>query len=891
VQVGSLHPHSSDMAKEEPVALGVPDPVQGLYPYQLMTADRCITPEQRKRFEKLAEKKVGIKEWNSLSVYDKVDTMRVILEEYETNTFAGVWSLLRLNPTVCSVAMNDVGPGPHPSIDGASWTEGIKSCRLPYNMKIYLQTLSKASVEFLEVFYLEKEKNALEKNIRMSSRSLLLFDDSSFEPFHGNSSHRPRFRQQLLKPKMGGSVGSSIRSDASLGDPFAETTAIRPSPAATKVPDPDPTSEGDSSLLKSITEESDAKSLPVELSDYKAVLETSSLTLPSLEESQEIDTVSFDHPDLYHPRRKDILLVHNSSAHVVGRTMVCPGAAVGADSQKGCWIDVLKEIGEEVTFNDIHTIRHEKEQVVVSSAVIQGMVVLIDEDDTYVWIVCGKDSCSAIENYDVDTAINATSSFLDGNTGIWFEELVRPRHVEFSDEKDNRRILSWLLSMVENSIQPSTRRQFMISHSILRASLAPGSIDHSLQIDQSTRKLSFHIAKVKMEGMFPQRKFIGVRWFMARRACFQRQRLKFNKQAKAIRFMKRLKKKQLLADKRSVANDGTTANGVSSQDKISTSKSRRGESQVAASRKTEENSMVQERMSVAGTTEPKTSQVPDRRPPRGTGVVEALLNDELATMERPALPPRQRSMLEKRTISRSKVTEEDGSMNMGELYLAKSVVQNQARRGESQVDASRKTEENSMVQERMSVAGTTGPKTSQFPDRRPPRGTGVVEASLNDELVTKERPAPPPRQRSILKKRSRSRSKVMEEDGSMNMGELYVAKSVVRNPAPMEAAFVRTNSLQRLNSIKPSTKRSDTDETGNEHEVRLTGSEDAPSDSQRSRRKNFQRTAAAFPSTNDTRNFGNKDNASTEVDDASLNLSELFLQPSRLPAKQMHKVA
>ena len=540
------------------IALSIVDHEEGLFPFQLMAIDQPFTTERRRRFEVLAERQFGITEWNSFTVRRRVDLMIALLEQHEKNILAGVWELLRLNPVVLSVAVNTDIPGSQRWTNLGSSIQELKRSRLPQSWRMSGQRLSPASANFLERFFEENEIKASAKKARISSRPIASDSDHSLVSASRRQTITETMRRsQIDMKRQSGHSKSSHSTEGSLEDPFATGTPASLPPLATKTVSATPQSELiRHGAAKAPSTRDSLQRLPVEVSNPRALLETSSLSLDTFAESDGvIDSV--DHSALYHPRRKDIVLIQHGSAYVVRRhTVLTPGSKSNS-SRKGYWAELLKQMSEEASLNDLCTIRHGQVQDVVSSALIEGTVVLIDEDDTYLWIICGKDSCCAVENYDVDAAYSAISSFLDVKTGVWLEEIVHPHWTELSNEEDSHRIIDWVLSSFEKPVQVPSSTRFMIPHSILRASFANPSMNARQSIETSTRKLCFDVAKLKMQQMWPRREFIGVRYFVARRVCFQRQRFKFKKQERTIKFMKLLKKKQRRA--RKLAVELTTA--------------------------------------------------------------------------------------------------------------------------------------------------------------------------------------------------------------------------------------------------------------------------------------------------------------------------------------------
>lgn len=536
-----------------------------------MALDRPYTVAQRERFEQLAEKTVGVMQWRAFSAHDKVTKMSEVLEQHETNTLGGVWQLLRRNPTLVSLSINDQNNSISRSLLGHSSngsSKGQKSSRVSSAtnnddfLKVSAQNLSIASIDFLEGLFEDDTKKTEARKARESSRSSISLEDSISDPFLGTSfrlSAREVEKPQSDPAKRNGESSKlSPNSESSMVDPFSGSSARSPPIAYMREQRRTHDLRGSGSLRHSELSYNGSLRASAELSSRQFLSETSDLSLDGFEEFDE-SSRGMVIAELCRPRRKDILLIRNKRAFVVWRSTVLPPTSKKLSQNKIDWVVVLQELGEEVALGDMYTIRHEQEQRVISSAVVDGKIILIDEDDTYVWILCGEESISVVEKYDVEVAIIVTFSLLDELTGVWLESVLTARSKEFSASEDGGvdSILRWILSSAENPAgRSSNQPRYMIPHSVLRLAFA-GDMPHESSSDieqylkRATRKLWYEVAKLRLEGELPRRKWIGVRYLMARRVQYERQRLKFNRDQKSVKFMKSLRKKQRRA-KRSV---------------------------------------------------------------------------------------------------------------------------------------------------------------------------------------------------------------------------------------------------------------------------------------------------------------------------------------------------
>jgi hypothetical protein len=48
---------------------------------------------------------------------------------------------------------------------------------------------------------------------------------------------------------------------------------------------------------------------------------------------------------------------------------------------------------------------------------------VVDEDDSYVWVMCSARSASIVENFDIESAVQQTSFLFDNDTLIWLIEV------------------------------------------------------------------------------------------------------------------------------------------------------------------------------------------------------------------------------------------------------------------------------------------------------------------------------------------------------------------------------------------------------------------------------------------------------------------------------------
>ena len=123
----------------------------------------------------------------------------------------------------------------------------------------------------------------------------------------------------------------------------------------------------------------------------------------------------------YRPRRKDIILVTKSSAYVIWKNAVMERGSLKSKAKKNYWLRVLKKLGEDLDISELPMIRYEQEQSTISSLLIDKSSVVIDEDDSYVWLLCGTRSASLVENYDIEAAMEKISFLYDDETLIWLK--------------------------------------------------------------------------------------------------------------------------------------------------------------------------------------------------------------------------------------------------------------------------------------------------------------------------------------------------------------------------------------------------------------------------------------------------------------------------------------
>ena len=267
-----------------------------------------------------------------------------------------------------------------------------------------------------------------------------------------------------------------------------------------------------------------------------------------------------ENPGLYSFRRKDILLVTEEAAYVVWKTEVLSPDVMKICSNNKDWRSSLQSLGDEIDFADLYKKRQEREQQFVSSIIVDGRTVFLDEDDVYVWILVGEEAVSFVENYDIEVAKAVTSCLLDGETGVWFDPFEEPRasHEGLCSRDDSRQILDCLLGSVESGVgcTISPRKKFVITRSMLRHAFGYGTYKTSpdiadLIIEQSSRKLAFEVSKLKLDARLQKIKRTKIRYQVARDSRFERYRNQFCRKQKESKIFKRLKKKQRHAMRRS----------------------------------------------------------------------------------------------------------------------------------------------------------------------------------------------------------------------------------------------------------------------------------------------------------------------------------------------------
>ena len=558
------------LAEDEPVALAVPDPVTEFFPFQLMALNRPYTAKQRRRFENIAKREVGTSEWKEISAQNKVGQLSKVLEQHETSILQCVWELLKLNPVLVSLSLAD-GSGDAQSDDMSDSSGGdeyyidIKSEKDHVSDSDWVNSiesnlsLSVASLDFLEDVY-EKDSSKpnwsqgprLETASRRDRESLS--DCSLSDPLLERATKEDE-GPILLQSTSGSKRSVDYRTTVERHRRETAAPAREVMEYACEEVDP-----YFSDHCASIVQTSDGDGVAASSSnrDYeidKPYLDAASDFMDKSVKSSRKDESHQDHVELNNPRRKDILLVTPHAAYVIWKNEVVPPGLVQKGSRKKHWLRILRSLGEQVDIGDLHTLRYKMEQTFISSVTIDGRLIFIDEDDTFIWILVGTAAASAVEDYDVETAMVVTSFLGDSETVSWldpFEEKSNPDNQVFAKEEPHR-ALNWLLNSVENGPDNRTSKcikHFMMTRSMLRKAFARVTeskgdpVATEPVIKQALRMLSFQVSKEKLNVRLKRFERIRIRYQIARAPRFERYRTWFYQSQKKVKFFKRLKKKQ-----------------------------------------------------------------------------------------------------------------------------------------------------------------------------------------------------------------------------------------------------------------------------------------------------------------------------------------------------------
>jgi hypothetical protein len=570
--------HSKDwdeikfLAQEEPVALAVPDPKTNFFPFQFMALNRPYTLKQRNRFETIAIKEVGKEEWRAASAHEKVVQLSKVLEQHEIGILGCIWELLKRNPVLVSVGL--IASGDVASIKMSSISVGdgffvdIKSDNASGSdfLNSLEANLSLASLDFLEEVY---EKDGSMQDVPpVEAKTASESDGSLSDPFLDRSFEVPPQQERLYavgeidergsRPREESDNTEGLvpipRSQVGHNDDFYETMSQEISPVEYDYEEIDPTfvlaeasDPHDNFATLNFVDAADVKNEESTMEDTVIIPVYSAVQLKARENSP------FDHQELCSPRRKDIILVSEGSAFVIWKSEILAPGSLKRSSNKKYWLKVLRNLGEQVDVGDLHILRHETEQESIASVVVDGSTIFIDEDDGYIWILCGTDAACTVENYDVQAAMVVTSSLVDSETGVWLSAFQEAQGRDsLSGKNDPHRILDWILSTVENGGDGkylAECQRFMITRLMLRKAFGYGTLNVSpaiaeLIIEKSTRELTFDVSKQKLEARLKKRRRVNVRFQIAKAPRFESYRAKFAENQLKVKLFKKLRKKQ-----------------------------------------------------------------------------------------------------------------------------------------------------------------------------------------------------------------------------------------------------------------------------------------------------------------------------------------------------------
>lgn len=602
------------VSDEEPIALAMPDPKVGFFPFQMMALSRPYSAKQRQRFERKAEKAVGKAQWRQLPAHERVVHVGEVLEQHEVTTTGCIWELLKRNPDLVVLPVAEAeSPGISNSSSGSIDMLQESNSGSNWSKKSLSGDLSNASLHLLEEVYNdgkinEQRRASMASNVKANAKLSDSMDESISDPFLNNS-----YRVAPLPPRPRKRDPSNGSSRSQMQYSSSELPPIQQDQATLKSTGPSnksngkernssvdaqtqrqPVGDSEPEKLQAVPR-SDPRSLTAKKggkggerrildgSSSKASLSSEGDRMPEPEAAvnskfSQMNPSAlgpYDHAGLCSERRKDILLIRNAAACVLWKNeTIQPGSLKNSEKRK-YWLKVLQHMGEEVDIGDIHSLRHENEQTFIAAMDIDGTTVLIDEDPSYTWIVCGQEAASAVENYDIEAAMVVTSSLLDNETESWLEAFQQAKYRDgFTGKNNSHRILDWILGMTEDKSSYQQQKKFMISRKMLRDAFAYGTRNTTntiaeLIIEKSTRRLWFDVASQKLNVRFAGRKMPMTRLYIANRLRFERTRAALQRKQKEEKFFKRLKKKQRHAKRKhkdgsddTISRNGTANSSV-----------------------------------------------------------------------------------------------------------------------------------------------------------------------------------------------------------------------------------------------------------------------------------------------------------------------------------------
>ena len=586
------------LAEEEPASLAVPDPKFDLFAYQQMALHRPYNKSERSRFEKIAINQVGRSDWKKCSSHEKVRHLSTVLEDHEKGVLTSIWQLLKSNTTLLSLGIVD-----DPTVTYSSgsqdecyrYYENLSDGDGPSNskwLKNIQSNLSVASLDFLgEVYEADKLDSSATigyPEITTKSSGGTAFSDSS----------------SLGQSFDSGSLGSlntreivELRSEAKApdekdaGDNFHSLRTIRTGSNQRR-------SELDSEVVIEKFDASDSEHEHEKLLDSEFEYEEEDPNFASDEEhvsmgdsirnistpnvvgkSDERTCISIDRlstiiegesskqqTESTLPSRaskqilvaKHLLVVTESEAFVVWKTDVFSPSSFQNLSRTEPWIAELRGMGEGVDVKELHTFRHKKEQKAVASTIVERKAIVVDEDEDFIWVLCGRGAASSVENYDIESAMAATEALEDSKTALWlddFKETDTDNDLSASRLRntDQDEVLNWLWSILTNrGVQQSASKtkEFDLTRTKLRDALSRRNFEgiseeaNAVFFDYSRRKLSYELSKNKLIFRLKSRRRVPVQYKTARAHRFTVARHNLNQAFSKIEFFKKLYKKQ-----------------------------------------------------------------------------------------------------------------------------------------------------------------------------------------------------------------------------------------------------------------------------------------------------------------------------------------------------------
>jgi hypothetical protein len=259
---------------------------------------------------------------------------------------------------------------------------------------------------------------------------------------------------------------------------------------------------------------------------------------------------------VYRPRRRNIVLVTKSSAYIIWKNAVMESGTLKPKSKKNYWLRVLKKLGEEIDISELPMIRHEQEQSTIASLLVDNSSVVIDEDDSYVWVICGARSASIVENFDIESAVELTSFLFDDDTHIWLRGFHEHDRI-LNGIENPLLVVDWILTLVENgSDRSEENKEFAVSRANLRHVFgfeAQGGEGEEM-VENAIKRLCYDVSGCKLEARLQNRQPTDTQSQLSMTPRFEWSRSHFLESAKKVKFFKRLKKKQ----KRAGRNESET---------------------------------------------------------------------------------------------------------------------------------------------------------------------------------------------------------------------------------------------------------------------------------------------------------------------------------------------